>query len=349
VRASRTPARVVICDASAAFAETLSGFLEAGAEIAVVGRFTSAPEMLAQLDALRPDLITIDLGLPGMGGLAAIERTMSHRPVPILVLSSEALDGGKAAACALAAGALEAMDKARLRLDEPVGARATALRSRVRRLASVRLSRHLQLAPASLPAVAPRPLGGPFAVVGIGASTGGPPALIKVLGALPADFPLPVLVVQHILAGFGDGLLSLLAQNSALPVAVARDRALATAGVWLAPEGCHLALDPAMRFELDHDTCRGAHRPSIDVLFESLARSQGRAALAVILTGMGRDGAEGVAAIAAAGGTTIAQDEGTSAVFGMPRAAIDAGAGNVLALTAIGPALAHVECAGVAS
>jgi len=162
--------------------------------------------------------------------------------------------------------------------------------------------------------------------IGICTSTGGPAVLAEVLGALPADYPLPVLVVQHIASGFVDGLVRMLDDAIALPVATARDGAELAPGVWLAPEDAHLTLTRSRRLRLDRETVRGRHRPSADLLLESLADVLGPAAVAVVLTGMGRDGAEGVTAIEARGGLALAQDEASSSIYGMPRAAVAAGA-----------------------
>jgi two-component system chemotaxis response regulator CheB len=162
--------------------------------------------------------------------------------------------------------------------------------------------------------------------IGICASTGGPAVLAELLGALPADFALPLLVVQHIASGFVDGLVRMLDDAVALPVAMARDDAPLRPGVWLAPDDAHLTLTPTRRMKLDRDTVRGRHRPSADLLLESLADVLGAGAVAVVLTGMGRDGAQGAAAVQARGGLVLAQDEASSAIYGMPRAAVQAGA-----------------------
>jgi two-component system chemotaxis response regulator CheB len=183
--------------------------------------------------------------------------------------------------------------------------------------------------------------------VAIGASTGGPPALGTVLEALPADFPMPVLVVQHIAAGFLQGLVQWLGGRVSLPVRVAEQGLRASAGIWLAPDDAHLLLESSMRFALDPDTVSGSHRPSVDMLFESVAASVGDEAVGVVMTGMGRDGAAGTEAIRSAGGFVIAQDEASSAVYGMPRAATEAGADLALPLEEIGPTIRAVRVAGV--
>lgn len=162
--------------------------------------------------------------------------------------------------------------------------------------------------------------------IGICTSVGGPPVLQEILGALPADYPLPILVVQHIAAGFTDDLVRMLDQSSALSVAVAADDEPLRPGVWFAPDDAHLTLTSARCMALDTRTVANPHRPSADLLLESLATVLGRGAVAVVLTGMGRDGARGAAMVKAGGGLLLAQDEATSRVYGMPRAAVEAGA-----------------------
>lgn len=320
--------RVLVCDESVDYARSLASFLEAGAGLEIVGTCATGEQALAAQARLAPDLITIDLDLPDMGGVRAIEEIMRARPVPIVVVSDSAGRGSDRTAQALAAGALEALPKALVRLDDPAGPPAVALRHRLRRLArnGVRTARR-----SSPPAAT---------VVGLCASAGGPPALETVLAELPADFALPVLVVQHITTGFTEGLVHRLNERVALPVRLATDRQAAGSGVWVAPDDAHLLLEPSMRLRLDRKAVVGAHRPSADLLLESMAAAGGAGAVGVVLTGMGRDGAQGVEAIRRAGGTVIAQDQTTSAVFGMPKAAIEAGADVVLPLSGIGAALA---------
>jgi two-component system, chemotaxis family, protein-glutamate methylesterase/glutaminase len=180
-------------------------------------------------------------------------------------------------------------------------------------------------------------------VIGICASTGGPRALAEVIGRLPADYGIPILVVQHMTPGFVGGLVAWLDRELALPVGMASDGQALARGVWFAPDGAHLQLEATRRLGLDAETTVGSHRPAGDVLLASLARVAGRGAVAVVLTGMGRDGAEGLAAVGAAGGRTIAQDEQSSGVYGMPRAAYERGAKRVLAPAAIGDELAALE------
>jgi two-component system chemotaxis response regulator CheB len=184
----------------------------------------------------------------------------------------------------------------------------------------------------------------PAAVIGICASTGGPQALATVLGRLPADFPIPVLVVQHMTPGFTEGLVAWLDATVPPSVALARDGQELEPGVWFGTDGAHLVLD-GRRLAFDPRPAVGSHRPSGDLLLGSLAEVAGARAVAVVLTGMGRDGAAGLAAVAAAGGRTIAQDEASSVVFGMPRVAAEHGARRVLSLPAIGDELAGLATA----
>jgi two-component system chemotaxis response regulator CheB len=185
-------------------------------------------------------------------------------------------------------------------------------------------------------------------VIGICASTGGPQALASILGALPASFPIPVLVVQHISAGFTEGLAHWLDGAVALPVQLAQSGVQADAGVWLAPDGAHLTMGPSGELLLDDTTNNGPHRPSGDVLLRSLAASAGKGTASVVLTGMGHDGAEGSRAVRQAGGLTIAQDEASSVIYGMPRAATAFGVDLVLPLAEIGPELAALSVLEVA-
>lgn len=166
----------------------------------------------------------------------------------------------------------------------------------------------------------------PREVVGICTSVGGPAVLAQILSALPADFPLPILVVQHIASGFSEGLVRMLDARAELPVAIARDDAPLRPGAWFAPDDAHLTVTRGRHTALDRQTVAGPHRPSADLLLESLATVYGPRAAAVVLTGMGRDGARGAALVKARGGLLLAQDEATSSVYGMPRAAVEVGA-----------------------
>jgi len=328
--------RILICEDSRTYATALSRLLERDRELEVIAVCGTAEEAIARLPTLKPDLVTMDLELPGMSGVHAIEQIMSVRPVPILVLSGHVEHRSHTALTALAAGALDALPKQDLDLADHDGASAQALRQRAKLLSGVKVIRHprARLNRRRPPAVWTRTA----AAVGICASTGGPQALAAVLGNVPATFAIPILVVQHISAGFIDGFARWLDAEVPLPVRLARPGTMPSAGIWIAPEGAHLTVTPKRRLALDTETA-GLHRPSGDVLLRSLAAAYGRDAVAVVLTGMGRDGAAGLADVERAGGLTIAQDEQTSAVFGMPRVAADLGAEHVLPLHEIAPRL----------
>jgi two-component system, chemotaxis family, protein-glutamate methylesterase/glutaminase len=329
--------RILICEDSKTYAAGLARLLERDPEINVVGVCETAEQAIARLPTLKPDLLTMDLELPGMSGGEAIEQIMGVLPVPILVLSGHVERRSQTALHALAAGALDALPKADLDLTDPDGAAAQALRQRVKLLSGVKVIRHprARLSQRKAPASWSRSA----SVIGICASTGGPQALAVLLSDLPATYPIPILIVQHISAGFADGFARWLDSEVPLRVQLAAADTKPEPGIWVAPEGAHLILRESGRIALDDTTVNGHHRPSGDMLLRSLATAAGRDAVAVVLTGMGRDGADGLADVHRAGGLTIAQDEATSAIFGMPRAAAESGAEIVLPLHDIAPHL----------
>ena len=338
--------RVAVCDDSRTYVHALTRVLEADGDIAVVGAYGTAEELLTALPSLKADLVTMDLELPGLDGIDATRRIMARRPLPVVVLSSHA---DERAAEALAAGAVDVLHKGEVTLDDVAGAGGNVLRRRIRRLSRL----HVSAPPPPRPA-GPAPVGqarGPLRIacargaraIGIAASTGGPSALRRVLGALPAEPDLPVFVVQHMTAGFTEGLARWLDGVIAAPVRLAADGVAARPGVWVAPDERHLTIAAGPTMRLDRRDRGGPHRPSADALLCSMAESLGASAVAVVLTGMGDDGAKGVAALVARGGLVIAQDTATSAVAGMPRAAAAAGAQVVLALDEIGPAIAALR------
>lgn len=332
-----TARRVLLCEDSQVYAVALMRVLHYDGDITVAAVCATAEAAIAALPRIRPDLVIMDVELPGMDGLSALQEIMSSRPLPVLVLSARVRAGGDKAAAALAAGALDAIAKDDLDLHDPAGAAGAAFRRRVRVLSRARVIRHLRsgLGTASGAGDPPRRA----SVVGVCASAGGPHVLAHLLAALPADYPIPLLVVQHIGAGFTEALARWLDQTVRLRVAVATGGAKAGPGAWIAPEGAHLKFTVTGQLYLDRHTVVGHHRPSADVLFESIAAAAGRAGVAIVLSGMGTDGAVGAAAVSASGGLAIAQDEESSAVYGMPKAAIALGVEVVLSPNAIAAAL----------
>jgi two-component system chemotaxis response regulator CheB len=343
--------RVLICEDSSTYAAGLSRLLARDPQIEVVGVCATAEATLARLAALErtPHLVTMDMELPGMSGREAIELIMSAHPVPILVLAGRVQHGSPQALDSLGAGALEVLCKDTLDFRDPGGTDARAFRERVKLLSRVPVLRHPRGALGRDRHTAGG-LGTPrsASVIGICASVGGPPALASVLAALPAGFAIPILVVQHITNGFTQGFARWLDDQVPLPVRIAATGKVGP-GIWVAPEGAHLALGAGWRLGLADRSDAGPHRPSADVLLRSIAATARAEGVAVVLTGMGKDGAAGLGEIRRAGGLTIAQDEASSAVFGMPKAAAEQGAELVLPPAQIGARLRTLRRTGVAS
>lgn len=333
-------ARILVCEDSRTYARALTAFLERDEDLRVVGTCTSAEELIGDLPRVKPDLVTMDLELPGMSGVEATQRIMADGPLPILVLSGHAPRGSDRAVAALTAGALDAISKTEVGLTHPDTASAVAMRRRVKRLARARMKP--QSRPPTAGGGSSRLAGRTASAIGICSSTGGPHALELLLGVLPGDFGVPLLVVQHISPGFLDGLIRWLDREIALPVRIAVDGVHLEPGVTFASDGGHLTLERG-RLRVDRAAPASPHRPAGDVLLRSMACELGAQAAAVVLTGMGRDGALGLGAVAEAGGPTLAQDAETSAVYGMPRAAVESGAEVIASPQEIGLALAGLR------
>jgi two-component system chemotaxis response regulator CheB len=321
--------RVLIVDDSPVAREVLRALLESDAGIRVVGMAASGREAVDLTARLKPDLVTMDLVMPGMDGMEATQRIMADHPTPIVFLSAFfEREGSYSRDDALAAGALDVIEKPSHLPDVRWQSASASLRQRVRVLASVPVVRHIQGAGDRLPD--PVPVAKSRAattVVGIGASTGGPRVLDDVLSALPHDYSPAILVVQHMADGFMGALVETLRRRCVLSVKVAADGDRLHPGrVLIAPPDAHLTVRAGGRVCLDDGPPVSGFRPSIDVTFTSLARAYRGRSSGVLLTGMGTDGAGGLLAIRRAGGRTMVQDEASCVVFGMPRAAIEAGA-----------------------
>ncbi len=341
--------RVLVVDDSLTARKHLCAVLAAAPGIEVVAEAGDGKQAIELCQAFRPDVVTLDMMMPVMSGLAATEYIMAYCPTPILVVSASVNRGELFKTYeALTAGAVEVMDKPAACADD--ASWEARLIDMVRLVARVKVITHLRGRSAAIRAAAPPANGTPPQLVALGASTGGPRAIVEILRALPPGFHLPMLLVVHIGEPFGGAFADWLDGQSAHRVRIARDgETLEGPGVWLAAPGKHLLLQGRV-LRLEHGPERFSCRPSVDVLFESVAASCGAAAAGVLLTGMGQDGARGLHAMRSAGAATIAQDEESSVVYGMPReAALLGAAQRILPLSQIGAALAGLAGAPAGS
>ena len=324
--------RVLVVDDSPLIRDIISMILQEDPEIEVVGQAENGQIAIELVEALRPDLVTMDIMMPVMDGLTAIQHIMAYNPTPILVVTSSS--EAEVAYRAIANGALEVMQKPDMSAgpDEWEGfARRVKVLSQVKVITHIR-GRSSATSTQVLPIMgAAAPSGCGERVVAIGASTGGPAALSKLLGGLPPDLTVGVVVVQHIAEGFVPGLVSWLNTVTILDVKEAEDGEKIEAGtVYIAPTGSHTAVANGGRLRLLDTPPVENQRPAVDVLFDSVQKQYHRGAVAALLTGMGRDGARGLKAIRDAGGRTIAQDEASCVVYGMPKAAVELGAAEMI-------------------
>ena len=276
-------------------------------------------------------MVTLDIKMPRMGGLEALRRIMTECPVPVLLLSSLTSEGGEITLRGLELGALDFVDKSSVRGHMNLLELAEELKAKVRALARVPRDKvhALDGALAEVRAPLPAPHARGAEVVVIGTSTGGPPALQAIIPKLPPGLSSAILVVQHMPVGFTRSLADRLASRSALPVREAQDGdSVAPGTVLIAPAGRHMKVQrrgPGARIWLDDEPRAALHRPSVDVLMASVAKAYGARSLGVILTGMGSDGVEGLRAIRQTGGRTFAESEESCVIYGMPKAAVEAG------------------------
>lgn len=330
--------RVLLVDDSAVVRGLLRAIFESDAAFEVMGEAANGAEAVEHVRRERPGLIAMDLEMPLMGGVEAIEEIMSFRPVPILVVSDYA--NAQRAYEAVAHGAIEVVAKPGLSASEIL-----AFLDRARLVASIPVITHVRSprrhVPNASPATAlPRGQSAQSSVLpqqalvfALASSTGGPQALLRVLSELPADFNCPILIAQHVIPGFAAGMATWLATESSLPVKLAEQGEPIVPGqVYLSPSETHLsvaagaAVDRVDTVDLLALRAGDTYRPSCNVLLESVAAVYGKRAVGIVLTGMGSDGAKGLACIKAAGGRTLAQDEASSVIYGMNRVAIEGGA-----------------------
>jgi two-component system chemotaxis response regulator CheB len=352
--------RILVAEDSLTIRRRFCEILTADPELEVIGEAENGKRAIELCEVLHPDVITIDMVMPVMSGLTATEYIMAYMPTPILIVSASTNRGELFKTYdALAAGAVDVVEKPTV--DDVDAAWERRFVAAVKMIARIKVITHprarlsgTQRAVAAVrgdpetPPVSKRPdqqPSRPYGVVAIGASTGGPAAIVNVLQALPRGLSVPVFFVLHIDEPFGAAFAEWLDGQTPHRVGYARDREPIDSlrgRVIMAPPGRHLSVAGA-RLHLSADPPRHSCRPSVDVLFESLAVDRGAEVVACLLTGMGRDGAAGLLAIRRAGGFTLAQDESTSVIYGMPREAVLLDAAQmVLPLDQIGPQIAQL-------
>lgn len=339
--------RVLLVDDSPLALMVLQQMLAAAPEIEVVGTANNGRDALQMIPTLKPTVICTDYHMNGMNGLEFTQQVMARYPRPILVVSAAVkptdtdrvfplLEAGAVDVFPKPVGGPEAIAQAteafikKVKIVSGVWVRGRPTKGLVSQVMT-------EASPTSETSLTVRPP----QLVAIGASTGGPQALQTILSGLPGRFPLPILCVQHISSGFLPGLISWLGAHYQGKVQIARAGELPAPGrVYFPEENTHLVIDRTGRLQLSQEPPLGGHRPSVTVTFRSVAAYYGNAAIGVLLTGMGRDGGEGMQALAQAGALTIAQDEATSVIYGMPKDAVERDAARaILPLTEIAPAL----------
>jgi len=318
--------KVLIVDDSAVARELIEHVLGANPEIEVVGRVRNGLEAIDFLECHRPDVITMDVQMPGMDGFETTRRIMTEHPVPVVIVTAM-LDPQADSAIfrTLEAGALVILQKPP-GVGHPDHTRAAAeLLQTVRLMSEVRVVRRFirqATAQTRLPpdqhAAAPT-----VKAVAIGASTGGPVVVRSILASLPVDFPVPLLVVQHMADGFISGFADWLDNSSAIRVKLGEQgEGLSPATAYVAPGGLEMGVDESGRISLKPGQQGQSLCPSVSYLFHSMAQRFGKHAIGIILSGMGSDGAQGLKEMRDRGAVTIAQDEESSVIFGMPAVAI---------------------------
>ena len=363
------PLRVLVVDDSAFMRKMVSEILARDPGLCVVGQARNGADALVKMDALAPDVITLDVEMPVLDGFGALTEIMRRRPTPVLMLSSLTQTGADATLRCLELGAVDFVGKPSGSISLDIEKIAPEMIAKVKAAAGANPSRltssppspvregrlrACETAPASSfspsligkggePQRAGRGLSHKIAVLLIGASTGGPRALQTVIPALPADLGVPIVIVQHMPVGFTASLARRLEQTSSFDVreAAPGDR-LEPGRILVAPGGKHLQFDAGGAAQLTDEPPVHGVRPSVDVTLASLAQRHGPHMMAVLLTGMGKDGARGLKTVLERGGQTLAEDETTCVVYGMPKAAAEiGGVGSLLPLPEIAPAIAR--------
>ncbi|HJV59404.1 MAG TPA: chemotaxis-specific protein-glutamate methyltransferase CheB [Albitalea sp.] len=335
--------RVLVVEDSPSCRELLVGILDGDPRLRVIGVAPDGESAVQMAARLKPDVITMDIHLPRMDGFAATRRIMETSPTRIVMVTASSIPHEVAASFrALEAGALAVLGKPMGPGDPLFAAASEELRRTVALMAEVPVVRRWPAAARQAPRP-PRPVShqGGLALVAVGASTGGPLALQALLSALRRDFPIPVVIVQHISAGFAEGLAQWLGGVSGYPVRVAAHADCMQPGMaYVAPDGVHTTVQADLGIALSHAPPENGYRPAVACLFRSVAEQFGARAAGLLLTGMGHDGARELKAMHDAGALTMVQDSASAAVYGMPGEALRLGAADhVLAPQAMAAAL----------
>jgi two-component system chemotaxis response regulator CheB len=352
----QSPIKVFLVEDSPVALEILQKLLKSSPQITVVGTARNGKEALDLIPKVQPDVICTDLHMAGMDGLELTQQVMAKHPLPILAISNSVqADDTNNIFRVLQAGALDIFPKpttgresdyeqvkAQLITKIEVLSGVSVFTKPLKQPNAVETGKSASIAKSSRVGAAIEGLSNAkssIQVVAIGASTGGPQALLKILAQLPSNFPVPIVCTQHISEGFLQGLVDWLASESQLKFKIARAGEPPLAGtVYFAPDRNHLELDSQGKFTYSTFSAVDGHCPSITVLFKSAAKFYGKGTMGILLTGMGKDGATGMQAIAQAGGMTIAQNEESCVVFGMPKEAIALGAAqHILSVQNIAP------------
>jgi two-component system chemotaxis response regulator CheB len=338
---------VLVVDDSGVMIKLLSEIINADPELRVVGTASHGYDAVRKAQTLRPDVITMDVNMPRMDGIKAVEHIMSTVPIPIIMISSLTKEGAAATIQALDLGAIDFVSKPSGYVSLDIADLSTEIIAKIKLAAKIRVVRTVKRSAPVFPVAKKKQkisgtnvqaidwdrILGPMRkkheyknVVAIGSSTGGPSALNEILQTFPADFPAPVLVVQHMPEKFTEKLAEMLDHRIALRVVEAKNGMDILRGtVYIAPGANHMKVQPNRTISLHHENSMATPCPSVDILMKSAADVFGKNVIGVILTGMGNDGVAGMNAIKDMKGTTIAQDEETSLVFGMPKMAIESG------------------------
>ena len=341
-----TPIRVLVVDDSAFMRKMVSEILARDPGVCVAGQARDGADALVKLEALRPDVVTLDIEMPVLDGIGALTEIMRRRPTPVLMLSSLTQAGAEATLRCLELGAVDFIGKPSGSISLDIEKIDAELIHKVKGAAGARIHAH-RPAPSVLPVRsrqdAARKSADKIAVLAIGASTGGPRALQQLIPMLPTDLGVPIVIVQHMPPGFTASLAQRLEQMSSFVVREAAPGDRLKAGqILVAPGGHHLQFDAGGVARLTQEPPIHGVRPAVDITLASLAHLYGSRLLAVLLTGMGKDGARAMKQVVDKGGLTLAEDETTCVVYGMPKAAFDfGGVSRLLPLPEIAPAIAR--------